>query len=154
MAVVTVLDELKIELNDRDAKFMSDAEYKREIYKRTAQENTYVFQKVTTGIYAYMGGDKLYLLNPTFTSQAGVTYTTNASGSIEILTGTDTRTTINVTGARVDFREVVCAILMRFATHRCKEISESGQWGSITPEEVYQKCMTMLQNWRGSYSIC
>ena len=154
ITTVTLLTELKRIINDPDAQFMTDAEYTRTIMQYILPEQSFVFQLITTGYFAYQGGDKLYLWNPSFTGNGTANYTLNSIGSIVVSSGTDASSTISVTGARVNFTEVVCEVLRYLATHKAKEISQSGAYGSISPEDVYQKLMTMYEYWRGAFAIC
>jgi len=150
---VTVLDEIRLALDWKGTdKIMSDAEINRFIFEHImAEESTWVFQKVTTGLYKNYHGYSygLMLYNPTFTGEDDCVYLVNARGSISVTTGTHSTETINVTGARVDFPTVMVDILHWLATHRCKEISESVGGGSVSSTSVAREIRDMIEYWQG-----
>jgi len=152
ITVVTLIDELKVVLGDTDGQFFTEAEYTRRILEHIIKEQTFVFQKVATNYFSYQGGE-LWLWDPDFTGEDDLEYTLNACGSIVVTTGTDSRTQIQVMGARVDFREVVYNLLMYLATNKADMLSQSGGYGSISPEEAYAKLVKMAQYWRGTFAV-
>jgi len=150
---VTVLDEVRLALDWKGTdKIMTDAEINRFIFEHIlAEETTWIFQKVTTGLYkcyhAYTYGLMLY--NPTFTGEDNNVYLVNARGSIVVTTGTHTTDNITVTGARVDFPLVMVDVLHWLATHRCKEISASSGGGSVSSASVAREIRDMIEYWQG-----
>jgi hypothetical protein len=83
----TILQEVREMLNAEQLNaLISDGIIKRIIYRQAQQENTYQFQRITSGIWQYNGRNQYdYFLNPRFSSGvANGLYQVNCTGSIEI----------------------------------------------------------------------
>lgn len=169
---VDVIDELKLALNDKDGAILSDAEYKRFILKHVYIQNVaYSFQHISGNFFAYRGyfsgynslaglggsshGGRVYIFNPVLTTgEAGRTYTINCTGSIEQTAGaTATVTQHTVTGALVDFDELMVELCTFLAQHKAQEMAQSIGDGNLSPDEVHHKLMEMAQYHRGVVSF-
>lgn len=120
----TLIDYAKSLLHDASGAFFddTDVQYTRRLLEKVYQPSTtFNFQWVSTGYYKYFP-EKIYLWNPSFSGLDGLTYTLNATGSIVVTAGTETRTDfIPVTGAAVDFPEFMVDLCMFISGQRSME---------------------------------
>ena len=85
----TILDELKLAINDLDNKWRTDAEYRGFILKHlTSSENTYTLTRRVVGDYTYvLGGSEFWYYGASFTADS-VTGTCTGTTSTTILKDT------------------------------------------------------------------
>ena len=76
-------------------------------------------------------------------------YTVYARGAIEVTEGKHSTDTIAVTGARVNFPNVMVQILHWLATHRCQEVAQNSLSGSTDPSRVKDELLQMAEYWQG-----
>lgn len=122
---------------------------------------TVQLSKRSTGVYTYqMGYAPVAMLFNTpaapFTGDADVTYYTYANGpTVRAYTSGGTvpvnhsSDTISLTGALVDFNEMMYHILTWLASYRAMAISQSYGNGSLSPGEMRKELLEMAASWRG-----
>jgi hypothetical protein len=118
------------------------------IFQRMDSEQTFTFTKLTTGVYQYLMSKDCMIYGLSFTGEDGVTYTSNASGSIHVTAGTATATSISATGCLVYFNMVIVDILKWMATHRSIEAGVTVPMGSYMPR-TSQEILDMASVWEG-----
>ena len=164
---VSTVTHVKLLLNDTatddDKSFLTPAQYRDFIMKHiAAEEQDWIFRLVTANYYRYTPAGSLFLFNPfgssdttesIFTGEDDCEYTINPTGFIEVTTGTHSEDTITVTAARVDLAELMVDFCMFIAQHRAQEVSQAMGEGSYTPEEVYQKLISMAEIYRGVVAL-
>lgn len=153
MAITTqsLLDEIKNIFDDDNSKYMSDAEYESFIFKHTSVEGSYAFQRMRTGLYVYQGGD-IWFENMEFSTEDGVDYTANATGSILVTTGTHSSSIINVTATRCDFTEVVVDTARQILVNNGIKGPTSLGDGTFVPPNM-EAIVTIMNTYRGIIRI-
>lgn len=150
----TILDEVKLALNDSGNDFMSDTEYKRYIFKHLISDsNTYAFQsRVSGSLWTYSVGREYWFYGGSFTEESACDYNYYPNGSIELTSGTDTRSSIDVTATLIDFPELILDICQTLLLHRSKEASSSIGGASYTPPDE-ARIREVMEIWRGIIAI-
>lgn len=155
ITTVSLQDELKKIFLDNNNKMFSESEYTGFILRHMlSNESTYTLQQAV-GNYYYTNSTP-YLLDPSFTPDDDTSYTVRAAGTtIEVTSGTHAGTTIQVSGAPVNFQGVVGEVCDYIATHKAKEASTvfaggGGQW-SIT--DVHRKITEIRNFWIGAVAL-
>jgi len=155
---VTATDLLAKAIRDPDSKVLTADDLERYILSHIGNEQSYPATKRVAGYWTCSG--PLCLWSPTFTGESGADYTINAGAplssgtvSIKLTNGTDTRSTITVTGAPVDFNECLAEVLEYIATHRAQQYSQSISGGSVSPETARRELLAQAAQVRGAFSI-
>ena len=160
---VTIYDEVKDAMNfnadDTDVSassvattFLTQAIIDRLTFRRIVNNETqYTAELATDNIFvAYLGG-YTYWLNPTFTGESGsptgVAYTVNASGSIEVTSGTHSTTSITVTAAGVNFALLMVDVFRYCGNYFSRQVAASYGPTSISPQTVRQELMRQASHW-------
>jgi len=147
----TVLDELKEVLKTETAQWMSDSWFKSKIFEhfRTDKQTTYSFGKRATGVWTLRhDGRKIWLYDMSFTGQDDCEYTVNCTGSIELTVGTDTNTTLTVSGTEINFPELVVDVIQYLITHKAQLEAASVGAMSFTPMDE-ERLQRVAEMWRG-----
>lgn len=168
ITVVTLDEQLRAAFMDTAEAMVSDALAQQFINQNiVSSEVTYTLSQRATGIYTYQGGSASYsgdmpaqkplafrLSNRTtpFTESGGVSSTVFEVGpSIQITAGTQTGSTITLTGCLVDWNECRAQVAEWLAVHRSLLIAQSIGSSSITPEDVSRSLFYTAQKLRGPY---
>jgi len=158
---VTILDEVRLALGNKttDA-ILTDIEIKRFILQNVISESaSYTLQELgSTGDYVYPGVSAdygLWLYGMSFTGEDDIEYTVNERGSIDITggSGTAVEDEYTVTGAVIDFSNVMVQICHWLMTHRAQEIAQSNPAGSITPATIRAELQKIAEHWQGVQGI-
>lgn len=153
----TLVHELKNELRDADGKWFndSDAFYKRMILRHSAVlPSEHLFKKVATGsgnVYYLPAAQPLYLWDPAFTIESGITYSFNATGSIEVLTGTPTEAQLTITGLLVDFDEAIIEACRTLLQHRSQDDAATLGSGSLAQADI-DRLIRVMEIRRGAFA--
>jgi hypothetical protein len=154
----TAIDIIRREIQDTNSRFITEDDYIEEIIYQhlDANENTYTFTQRVTGSSAVwtwsLNGKRFMLWNPSFSEESGCDYRLNANGSIKLTSGTDTRTSIDVTGTRLDFNACMVDLLQRLITKVAQEAPMSVGDGSYTPP-TEERLRAVLQQYRGVVNL-
>lgn len=152
---MNIIESIRHAINDSTAKFITDSQLKGIILKHTiGQEQTWTFTRKGSGIYKF-GDGPLYLWNPTYAEDTSVSpipdYTFHFTGILE--GAGDSRTSISVTGLQIDYNNIMAEILCWLATNKAREIAQSNEAGSFSPNTVRAELMKQASVWRGFYGF-
>lgn len=154
--VESLLDNVKLAVNDVAGAWLSDAQYNSFIASQIVEDQgTRTFTKRATGWFVCDGYDGLpYALlfasdTTPFTGESDVTYEVNARGSIQISSGTTAVTSISVTAAVVDFAAVMYELFIWLAAHRAMDITRSLGGDSYSVSGVRAELMRAAEHWQG-----
>jgi hypothetical protein len=153
---VDVIDLLKLTLDDTGGDLLTAAQYNAYILKHIiAKSQNFKLTEIVTGTtYTYMG-DPVWIYGiATTEGEDDKVYEVNCQGTILVTTGAHAAGDITVTGALVDFPELmveICVYLL--AQHKAQEMSVTLGDGSMSPEEVHRKLVSMAEYWRGVTAI-
>ena len=153
-------------LNDLDdtagVSWIEDYELYEFAQNHIIQSNTTLqLTKKATGVYTcnQRYSPAAILLNTPaapFTGDADVTYYTYTRGpSVRAYTSGGTTPvdhssdTISLSGAVIDFNEMMFQLLTWLASYRAMSISQTYSTGSITPSEMRRELLDMAATWRG-----
>ena len=158
--VESLLDNVKLALNDIDGNWITDAQYNAFIMCQIAQSaSTITFEKKAVGYYVAdgYGGNPYALLfdsdTAPFTGETDVEYDVDAKGTIHVTSGTHSTDTIDVSAAVVDFAALMYEILLWLANHRAMQIAQTFGGDSITPGDVHDNIMSMASHYAGIRSM-
>lgn len=158
MASLTVEQALGKAIRDPGGKVITAAEMTQFVLNHVLPSATFSAQLVAAGYWRIAGDGALW--QPDIDEEAGATYEYyNGYGggyttfSFKLLTGTDTRDPVSVTGSRVNFNACLEEILVWAANHRALEYSQSMGGGSITPETARQQLISQAEIVRGVVSL-
>jgi len=157
---------LRLALNELDdtagTTWLEDYQLYEFAQNHIVKANTTVqLSKRSTGVYTYQQGYTPYAMlfnTPAapFTGDADVTYYTYARGpSIRAYTSGGTTPvdhssdTISISGAMVDFNELMFHLLTWLASNRAMTISQSYGNGSLSAIEMRKELLDMAASWRG-----
>ena len=153
---VDVLDLLKLTLKDVGGDlFADDAPYNAFILKHIiAVSSTFKLTEIVAGTtYKYMGGPVWIYGIATTEGETDTVYEVNCQGTILVTTGSHSAGDITVTGAKVDFPELMVELCIFLAQHKAQEMSISLGDGGMNPEEVHRKLIGMAELHRGMSAI-
>ena len=152
---VDVLDLLKLTLDDTGGDLLTAAQYNAFILKHiTTKSSSYKLTEVVTGTtYTYMGGPVWIYGIATTEGEDDKVYEVNCQGTILVTTGAHAAGDITVTGALVNFPELMVEMCLYLAQHKAQKMSVTLGDGSMSPEEVHRKLVTMAEYWRGVTAI-
>jgi len=155
----SVLQELKLLIRDNDNDWMTDLWYESKIYEhfRTDQQNTYTFNKRGTlgdkVTWTYRNdGLKVMFYGLTFTGEDDAEYQVNCNGSVQLTSGTDSNTTLTMTGTEVNFPELIVDVCQYLITHKAQDESVNVGAVSFTPQDE-ARLINIMEYWRGIRSL-
>ncbi len=153
--VESLIDNIKLALNDVDGNWITDAQYRAFIATGiTADSADRIYNKRTTGRYTCDGyhGDPYALLfdNDTtpFTGEADVEYEVDARGSVYIASGTHSTDTITISAGVVDFALIMSDVYHWLAAHRSMDIAQTYGGDSYTPGVTFDHLIKVSDYWR------
>jgi len=156
---LSILEYIRASLTDKsttDFDVLDEDVYYSFILKNLLPESTYIFQKMTDGVYTYDTdglGYHNHFFNMSFTGEDDMVYTSYCTGSIRATTGTPTVANIEVTACQCDYGLTMAGILEHLAVNYAREISQSSGDTNITPGSVRKDLLHMASIVQGVRSI-
>lgn len=160
IGTVTIIDHLKLYLNQVGGDFLTDAQYTDAIMSHadTDATTTWKLQERTAGYFTYgTGGDEpmyMWFAATPFSPEDDLVYRLNAKGpTVVVTTGTHAGGDITVSGFPVDFDQVLIDLLEMLQVRHAKQKGISIGSASISVDNTFQTIGQMIQNLRGGVSI-
>lgn len=166
--VINVIDEAKSHINDvanglgvagdfdgLGASSANDIKLRSIMMDSLANsgEQTLTLQKQTTGLYTYTGGSRaLWFANNTtpFTGEDDVSYYVYGVGpKVMVYSGTATATTIEITGAWVNFPAMMADIFFWLADTKSVQIATNIEGESLDPQAIRDALLIQARIWQG-----
>jgi hypothetical protein len=159
-SVESLLDNVKLAVNDVDGNWITDAQYNSFIISNIVQTTgTITFEKRGVGYYLaqnYSGNPNILLFdNDTtpFTGEDDNAYAVDAKGTIMVTTGTHSTDSIGVAASVVDFAALMYELLMWLAGHRSMQIAQTFGGDSFTPGDVAAQLTLQASHYLGIRSL-
>lgn len=163
--VTSAVEAIRLMLGDTNTdtakQILLDADYEPFILPHCDAPSTFTLQRVATGYYAWQGGP-LAIFGPTtgnspFTTTATEWQLTCAvatiygAPSLKLTAGSDTASSIVVTGSRIrGWTNVLCDVLTFIATHKAKQYSQSIAGATaVSPETARAELLAQVEVIRG-----
>lgn len=164
ITVVNVADNIKDELDDAALKVFggsSDKLNRIVAAHAISQSQTYQFEKVATGYYklvAALENPCIWVVGSTPFTETAAAYTYDAGthivpAVIYVATGTDARTSIDVTGTQVDFAQIMVATLLRIATKAAMTPDQQIEGYGMTGNDLASRCREQATHYQGYVSL-
>ena len=174
MTIVTVIDHAKLLLREVGGEAFSASQYEDLLLKHCGTSQTWSCAVVIPNksyAYALAGGfpsfngggrSPIYIYTASSTDGTGVmslqgssnVYRLNCVGpTVVVSTGTDTRTSIDVTGCQVDFDGYMIELLMALKTHAARARGVSISSATVDIDTTFQRIDKMIQDYRGAVSL-
>ena len=172
MTIVTVVDYARLLLQEVGGAAFTPNQYEDLLLKYCGTSTTWSCNAIIAGkSYAYaLGGvfygssgrTPQYIYTAASTDGTGVMtlegtsniYRLNCVGpTIVVGTGTDSRTSITVTGCSVDFDGYMIELLTTLKTHAAKARGVSITSATVDMDTTFQRIDKMIQDYRGAVSL-
>ncbi len=161
--VVTVETALAKSLKDPNLTFFSEDELRQAIKSVANNETTFTLPRLRAGNWCMRSKLPFVVFGPEdatpgFTEASGCTYklwlgSGLNSVQLELLTGSDDRAQIRLTGCRVDYVEAQCACLLHLANHKAQEYSQAIGGNAISPQTARAELIKQIESLRGCRGI-
>ena len=160
ITTVTIIDHLKLYLNQVGGDFLTDAQYGDAImaHADTDATTTWKLQERATGYFTYgTGGDEpmyMWFGATPFSPEDDLAYRLNAKGPVvTVTTGTHAGGDITVNGLPVDFDQVLIDLLEMLQVRHAKQKGISIGSANISVDNTFETIGRMIQNLRGGVSL-
>ena len=158
--IVTMIDHLKIYLNQVGGDFLTSAQYTDAImvHANTDATSTWKLQERATGYFTYgTGGDEpmyMWFGATPFSPEDDIVYRLNAKGpTVVVTTGAHAGGDITVDGLPVDFDQVLIDLLEIVQTRHAKQKGIRIGTTDISIDNTFQNIERMKQMLRGGVSL-
>ena len=173
LSIVTVIDYAKVLLREVGGEAFTDAQYLDIMLKHCGTSTTFNCQAILSGThYSYAPGgifsgmtsgrDPAYIFTASSSVGTGVmtlqgtdyVYRLNCVGPTVVLTtGSDTRTSIDVTGCLVDFDGFMLELIRMFKTQNAKARGISLGTATMDIDQTFARLKQLEQDYRGAMSL-
>ena len=166
ITIVTVIDQLKLDLNQVGGDLLTDAQYTDIVTRHTNSASTWTLSQVYTGSYSIQqGSDELLAVafvaasggppnTVPFTAQATADYRLNGIGpTLTITEGVDTRTQIPVTGNLVSYNAAKIDILEIIKTRLSQRTGIDIGGGDADYDTTWSRVRQMIQELKGAQAL-